>query len=110
MGVANSDAKLYDEELQAIAAAYPDQVNPHGISAAGVWSSVIKLHITSQKTLTIGSGAAAALPAGGSGSLGAFGEAPPRAERPAPHQGPFLSVVLLLFGSFTRRATSALLC
>jgi ferredoxin--NADP+ reductase len=25
MGVANSDAKLYDDELQAIAATYPDQ-------------------------------------------------------------------------------------
>lgn len=26
MGVANSDAKLYDDEIQAIAATYPDQV------------------------------------------------------------------------------------
>lgn len=26
MGVANSDAKLYDDELQAILKAYPDQV------------------------------------------------------------------------------------
>ena len=25
MGVANSEAKLYDEELQTLAAAYPDQ-------------------------------------------------------------------------------------
>ena len=25
MGVANSEAKLYDEELQQLAAAYPDQ-------------------------------------------------------------------------------------
>ncbi len=25
MGVANSDAKLYDDEIQALVAAYPDQ-------------------------------------------------------------------------------------
>lgn len=28
MGVANSDAKLYDDEFQAILKRYPDQVRP----------------------------------------------------------------------------------
>ena len=47
MGVANSDAKLYDDELQAILKAYPDQVTHlpdiykiacHEVSFRGPWS------------------------------------------------------------------------
>ena len=46
MGVANSDAKLYDDELQAILKAYPDQVTAspdvneiacHEVSFRGLW-------------------------------------------------------------------------
>jgi hypothetical protein len=53
MGVANSDAKLYDDELQMLVKEYPKQV--HSSLSRGCSASVMSCHLMSSKSCQGGS-------------------------------------------------------